>query len=191
MILGADGRVSTGKTVVFFWTLTFAAALTLLAAQVCWGELTVAQGFGAGASRDAYFLFLGGPFAAAVLAKGITAGRVSDDQTTKSSTSDRSDSALPTTNVSRNATVADVVTDDSGSTDLVDVQYTIFSFVAIVYFIGAMAANAISYGRDPGHTNLIGLPEIPAALLGLTSLAALTYVGNKAVANQRISHSLT
>jgi hypothetical protein len=32
-----------------------------------------------------------------------------------------------------------------------------------------------------GQTGTVGLPTIPSALLGLTSAAALTYVGNKAV----------
>jgi hypothetical protein len=185
-IVGADGRISTSKTVAYFWTLELAAALTFLGAVVCWGALGtktgVEEAFGSGSNWDAYLLLLGGPFAAAVIAKGITASSANGDSTAKTYTKDASEAAITTVKVEGSAQPKDVVTNDDGSTSLADTQYTIFSLVAVAYFLGALIGNIITYAK--GDAAQIGLPAIPSALLGLTSLAALTYVGNKAVATQ-------
>jgi hypothetical protein len=68
---------------------------------------------------------------------------------------------------------------DNGDTDLVDTQYVLFTAVAVAYFVGTLVMTTIDYLH--GSRTDVGLPEIPSALLGLTSLSALTYVGNKTV----------
>lgn len=182
-IVGADGRVSTSKTVAYFWTLELAAALTLLAAVVVFTNASpsgVDTAFGTDDPWEAYFLLLGGPFASAVIAKGITISKASGDPTAKTSTNDATTAAFSTANVDETAKAKDLVTNDDGSTSLADTQYTVFSVVALAYFLGATVSNVVNYVRADAME--IALPSIPAALLGLTSLAALTYVGNKAVA---------
>jgi hypothetical protein len=68
---------------------------------------------------------------------------------------------------------------DNGDTDLVDTQYVLFTAVAVAYFVGTLVVTTVDYLH--GSRATVGLPEIPSALLELTSLSALTYVGNKTV----------
>jgi hypothetical protein len=188
-IIGQDGRISTSKTVVFLWTLELAAALTLLAGVVCWGgrgsRPGVDQIFGTG-DWDAYFLLLGGPFAAAVIAKGVTTSVSNTDPNAKTATGDASNAAAATAvQAGGTAAAGDLVQNDDGTVSMPDTQYMIFTVVAMAYFLGAFIGNVVTYGKAAAtSTTQIGLPAIPPAILGLTSLAALTYVGNKAVANQ-------
>ena len=190
--VGADGRVSTSKTIGALWTLTFATALVVLTAMVWFGGLSVEESFGD--DWDSYLLLLGGPFAAAVLAKGITANKVGADPTAKTSTAAASGTALPTAvTTSDMPRTTDLVANDAGETSLADTQYVVFSFVALLYFLGSFIRLLVNYASKScadGVTTAstaaecvqgITLPQIPPSILGLTSLAALTYVGNKAV----------
>lgn len=187
-IVGMDGRISTSKTVVFLWTIELAGALTLLGAVVAWtrSAATADQIFGPGDSWDGYFLLLGGPFAAAVAAKGITATTTANDPNMKPSTADVSAMTAVPASIGGTAKAADIVKNDDGTVSIADSQYWIFSLVAVLYFLGAFVGNVITYGKAgrADKTATIGLPPIPAALLGLTSAAALAYVGNKAVSTQ-------
>ena len=179
IVLGADGRTSTSKSVIALWTLLFASSLVLLSGMVWWSGASAKDSFGG--NWNAYFLLLGGPFAAGVLAKGITVAGLNKSPDKKSSTAAASATAVSTTHkTTDSAKASDVVTNDSGETDLVDSQYVIFSLVAIAYFLGALIQQAVSYANTASQKG-IELPDIPSALLGLTSLAALTYVGNKTV----------
>ena len=181
VILGADGRISTSKTVVALWTMLFAMALVQLTGMTVFAGLPVAAAFGS--DWNSYLLLLGGPFASAVLAKGITVAQLSNDPTAKSVTAAAGSTAISTaTPTAATPSPADLVTDDGGTTSLPDTQYVVFSLVAIIFFVGAFVRNIVlyAYGAQPG----IALPQIPPTLLGLTSLAALTYVGHKAVPNQ-------
>ena len=184
VILGADGRISTSKTVVFFWTLILAAVLT---------QLTIIVVFSTGLEPTAIFgtdwssvlLLLGGPFASAVIAKGVVVAQTNSNPGAKTVlTQTASETASePENSLTGPASALDVVKNDAGETDLVDTQYVIFSLVAIVYFLGAYLQRLAGFAHqsDPSE---IGLPVIPSVLLGLTSLAALTYVGKKAVNDQ-------
>jgi hypothetical protein len=179
IVLGADGRTSTSKSVIALWTLLFASSLMLLSAMVWWSGASAKDSFGG--NWNAYFLLLGGPFAAGVLANGITVAGLNRSADKKSSTAAASATAISTTHkTTGSAKASDVVTNDSGETDLVDSQYVIFSLVAVAYFVGALIQHVVSYANTASQTG-IKLPDIPSALLGLTSLAALTYVGNKTV----------
>jgi hypothetical protein len=187
LIIGADGRVSTSKTVVYVWTFVFASALVIMTSMVVFGYLTPGQAFQTGSNWDAYLLLLGGPFASAVIAKGIVSYQTQQDPASKSGTSATAGTAntMSTTVTGAQPSATDIVNGDSGTPSLVDTQYSIFSLIAILYFVGLFIANLDKYAA--GAVNAAKaewLPQIPSALLGLTSLAALTYVGNKAVQTQ-------
>jgi hypothetical protein len=186
VIIGADGRVSTSKTVVYVWTFVFASALVILTSMVVFGHLKPNQAFHTGSSWDAYLVLLGGPFASAVIAKGVVSYQTQQDPSAKSGTSAAADTANPmSASVEGQPSATDIVNGDSGSPSLVDTQYSIFSLIAILYFVGRFIANLDNYAAGAvTAAKSVWLPQIPSALLGLTSLAALTYVGNKAVQTQ-------
>jgi hypothetical protein len=178
IILGADGRLSTSKAVTGLWTMYFVLALVLLTTLTFTSSLTAQQAFGG--DWNAYFLLLGGPFAAAVAAKGIVTAKVQKDPTSKTNTDAASETAVATAaTTAADATAGDLIMNDNGDTDLVDTQYVLFTAVAVAYFVGTLVMTTIDYLH--GSRTDVGLPEIPSALLGLTSLSALTYVGNKTV----------
>lgn len=186
VIIGADGRVSTSKTVAYVWTFVFASALLVLACMVVSGQLKPNQAFHMGSNWDAYLLLLGGPFASAVIAKGIVSYQTQQDPASKSGTSAAADTAnTMSTSTAKTPSATDIVNGDSGTPSLLDTQYSIFSLIAILYFAGRFIANLDKYASGAVIAkNSVWLPQIPSALLGLTSLAALTYVGNKAVQTQ-------
>ena len=183
VVIGADGRVSTSKAVVWLWTVIFATALLLMSAMTWFSDLSVDAVFGQ--DWDPYLLLLGGPFASAVAAKGITAGRVGTETGTKTpngSLRPRPAKPLPLRRQTRpNSQMCSRLTRERRS--LPDTQYIVFSCVAILYFVGAMISSLNDYALG---ARSLTLPEIPNALLGLTSLAALTYVGAKVVAKEGV-----
>ncbi len=157
VIVGQDNRVSTSKTMALTWTAVVAwmlvtEALRDLAANVSLGDLPV--------SSD-YLLLLGGPFAAAVAAKGIVVSRLTNGTLVKTAAPDDAPLRL-----------GDIVSADDGSVDLVDFQYSLFNLIALGIVI-------FTFVKHPGN----GLPAVPSGLLAVTSAAALTYIGNKAVAS--------
>jgi hypothetical protein len=187
VIIGTDGRVSTSKTVVYVWTFVFASALVIMTSMVVFGYLKPEQAFHTGSNWDAYLLLLGGPFASAVIAKGIVSYQTQQDPTSKSGTSATAGTAntMSTTVTTAQPSATDIVNGDSRTPSLVDTQYSIFSLIAILYFVGLFIGNLDKYAAGAVSADkAVWLPQIPSALLGLTSLAALTYVGNKAVQTQ-------
>lgn len=195
VIIGTDGYVSTSKTVVWLWTIIFAASLVTLSGMVWFHDLSPDAAFGQ--NWDEYLLLLGGPFAAAVAAKGITVSRAEGDAAgARSTTAAAGEGVVGASPPSKDGpSPSDVATTNSGATSLPDTQYVVFTFVAVLYFVGAFIHQLINYAKNacpplpPGTTgsgpagclSTLALPGIPAALLGLTSLAALTYVGAKTV----------
>lgn len=186
VIIGADGRVSTSKTVVYGWTGVFASVLVIMASLAVSGRLTPEQAFQTGSNWDAYLLLLGGPFASAVIAKGIVSYQTQQDPNSKSGTSATAGTAnAMSVTVATGPSAADIVNGDGNEPSLVDTQYSIFSLIAIFYFAGLFVANLDKYAAGAVSASKVEwFPQIPSALLGLTSLAALTYVGNKAVQTQ-------
>jgi hypothetical protein len=186
VIIGADGRVSTSKAVMYVWTFVFASALVILTSMVVFNYLKPSEAFQTGSNWDAYLLLLGGPFASAVIAKGIVSYQTQQDPTSKSGTSASASTAnTMSASVVQQPSATDIVNGDSGTPSLVDTQYSIFSLIAILYFAGRFIANLDKYAAGAiSASKSVWLPQIPSALLGLTSLAALTYVGNKAVQTQ-------
>jgi hypothetical protein len=152
-IIGTDKRVSTSKTVAVVWTYAVASALLSIVVAKWWGHdhaynAQVKTGLQAG-----YALLIGGPLGAAILAKGIVSSQVAGGQ------------SKPT---AENASAADLVNNDQGTTDLGDLQYVLFNTVALTFFFGEFIGSP-----------QLGLPTIPDVLLGLTSVSAVGYVSKK------------
>jgi len=160
-IIGADGRFSTGLTQLAIWTLAIGTALGFLLGRSMFEGVSL-SGALPESTWDDYLILLGGPFAAAVLAKGIVTYKVD------AGTLQKSEPAAPQ--------ITQVATNDSGSVDLVDSQYLLFNIIALGYFTITLVNTAV-------------LPTIPPTLLAMTSGTAALYVANKAA--QRNAPSIT
>jgi IPT/TIG domain len=165
-LLGEDNRISTSKTQAGLWTVVLAWGIAFLLGRHLYEHVPLETVLPQ-ASWDQYLVILGGPFAAAALAKGIVTTKVSSGNLTK------------TTTTPDQATINQVVQDDGSQTDLVDSQYFLFNIVAIVYFLVQIARTPL-------------LPSMPATLLAATSGAAALYVGNKATSgsDKPVIHSV-
>jgi hypothetical protein len=157
--VGTDKRLSTSKTVAVVWTYALASALLSIIISKWWGHphaynLQVNTGLQAG-----YALLIGGPLGAAIVAKGLVTSQVAKGQSKPQSTD--------------GAKASDLVSDDSGETDLGDLQYVLFNAVALIFFFGELLGSP-----------QLGLPTIPDVLLGLTSVSAVGYVTKKALPSQ-------
>lgn len=111
--------------------------------------------------QEEYLVLLGGPFAAAVLAKFITTRK--DEQGQIQKTDAGPGGGGP----------SDIITDDAGETDLVDFQYFMFNLLTLALFLGTLCFNL--------HD---GFPDLPDLLIGLTSISGATYVAKKAAERQ-------
>lgn len=154
----------------------------LLGAITWFTNLSVDEAFGS--DWDPYLLLLGGPFAAGVLAKGLTVARSGPTSAAGiGRVTEAGQGAVgmvkDDTEETAEPSLSDIGKSNDGNSSLPDTQYVVFSLVAVVYFLGAFVHNLLRYVHADEKT--ITLPQIPSALLGLTSLAAATYVGAKAV----------
>jgi hypothetical protein len=152
ILSGVDNRASTSKTVVFAWTIAVAFGLLALVVAIWLGDhapwdLQVNRGL-----QEEYLLLLGGPFAAAILAKYAT----SSQQDTK--TSGPVGGAAPT----------QLVTNDDGDTDLGDFQYMLFNVIGLTFFFG-------DFIGDLGN----GFPDLPPILTGLMLTSTGGYAAKK------------
>ncbi|HEY1716583.1 MAG TPA: hypothetical protein VGG07_27040 [Solirubrobacteraceae bacterium] len=155
IISGTDHRISTSKTVAFAWTLAIVFGLLSLIVAIWLGDSTpwnlqVSRGL-----QDEYLLLLAGPYAAAVLAKYATT------QQQDSKTAGPVGGAAP----------SQLVTNDSGDTDLGDFQYVLFNVVGLVFF----------FGKFIGHLSE-ALPFLPSVLTGLMLTSAGGYSAKKLLA---------
>jgi hypothetical protein len=154
LVVGADNRISTSKLLAVMWT----GILVFLILGI------VFESFGSPATftkqieaiDPVYLILLGGPFAAAVLAKGIVSQAVASGTTQKPA------AATPS--------ASDAFSDDDGNTSLVDTQYLIFNALAAVIVLGQFITAPTG-----------GAPTVPGFLAGLTGASATTYVANKAI----------
>jgi hypothetical protein len=147
--------LSTSKTVAVLWTYSVASALL---------SIVIAKWMGHGHAygeqvknglQGEYALLIGGPIGAAILSKGIVSNQVAGG------------ASKPEADA---AQAVDLVTGDTGQTDLGDLQYILFNTVALVFFFGEFLSKPYA-----------GLPTIPDVLLGLTSVSAVGYVAKKAL----------
>ena len=154
-LIGTDRRFSTSLTQLGLWTVAIVTGVAFLLGRVMFENGATLDTVLSGDRWDEYLLLLGGPFAAAVIAKGVVTYKVSNGTLQKSEAA----AASPT----------QVFTGDSGTADLVDAQYLLFNVVALAYFVVQLIAEC-------------ELPAMPAPLLALTSGTAATFVASKAVA---------
>ena len=196
VILGQDNRTSTSKTFIFMWTLLVGWALV---SMLITGELTTVHGcvgplasahqvtnaiktcgdmndqvgllqigwhnFAVNGLSGGYLVLLGIPASAAVAAKAITQSK-NDSGTARKRSAPPAQGNIPNKAMAR---VAQIFSADDGTTDIGDFQYVIFNLVTAVYFVAEFV-----------RPSPLGLPVIPATLLGLTSVSAALYVGKKA-----------
>jgi hypothetical protein len=156
-LIGTDRRFSTSLTQLGLWTLAIATGFAWLFGRVMFDGATLSVVLPNNVWDD-YLILLGGPFAAAVLAKGIVTWKLEKGVLQKSE---------PTSTQARQ-----VLTGDDGSANLVDSQYLIFNFIALGYYV----IQVIAKGK---------LPVIPPPLLAMTSGTAALYVSTKAAHRNR------
>jgi len=157
LILGDDGRTSTSKLQAALWTFAVLWALISLLAGA--GVETFEKALSGEKLREEYLLLLGGPFAAAIAAKGITTKQKAADPAAKPDKLGKSTLA---------ERVAEVISNDEGDVDLGDFQYAAFTLVTLTYFTWAFIKNPAA-----------GLPPVPGTLLVLVGVSQATYVGKK------------
>ena len=164
LFIGADNRTSTSKLQATLWTYAILWALISLLAGAGVDEFNDALGDNL---REEYFLLLGGPFAAAVAAKAITAPKAREGRKQPKETEGRSTAS---------ERVVEAVANDTGAIDLGDFQYVAFTLLTLTYFTWAFI-------DAPGN----GLPSIPGTLLVLTGVSLSTYIGKKALLPEAVA----
>lgn len=155
LLIGTDNRVSTSKTTAALWTLVVLYFITTEALIAGYGPSNYFKSLIQTISL-LYLVFLGGPFAAAVLAKVTVSTQTATGQLQKSE--------------ANSPKIADVFSDDDGNTDLVDVQYLVFNLLIAIIVL-------LQFIHAPGY----GAPPVPDLLAILTGGSAATYVANKAL----------
>jgi hypothetical protein len=160
LVLGKDKRLSTSKLQALLWTYTLVGILLAIVIANWIGQTSGLDTLIRDSLPQEYLLLLGAPFAAAVASKAVIATKVENGTVTKTEGGD----------TGATVRVKEAFGDDQGNTNLVDTQYLLFNFVALLYVIGGFI-------DTPGA----GVPSIPGVLVGLTSVSAATYVSNKAV----------
>lgn len=160
-VTGRDGRLSTSTTLALAWTVIL---VWLLLA-------TLGYGLAAGGGVDwfqgpegplsslttVYLPLLGGPYAALIAAKAVVGMRV-----------ERGSLAKPAPKGTQRRPVHDLIANDGGRTDLVDLQYVALSAVTMLYVVAFFLT-------DVGG----GLPKLPAEMWALTGAPAGAYLLNK------------
>jgi hypothetical protein len=161
LYVGKDGRWSTSKVQALLWTYAVLFGLASLIVAAWLGDDMGWENQKKLGLQEEYLILLGGPFAAAVLSKAITTQKVEEG------TLPKPEATEPAGTLGEG--VREVISDDTGDTDLVDTQYFLFNLLALGYFIGTFTFNL--------HD---GFPDLPDLLVGLTSVSAATYVAKKA-----------
>jgi len=167
-LVGLDNRASTSRTIALLWTIVVGYCLLalVLIATAKHSSATpippdqIPDGFIDAALKPlapAYIVLLGAPFAAAVGAHAIVSQRTKPGGRLQKSKSASRPNPLQ------------IVTDDDGNLDLVDLQYTLFNLIAATFVL-------TQFIPHPAQ----GIPNIPAALAVLTGVSAAVYTSNKA-----------
>jgi hypothetical protein len=161
LLIGQDNRFSTSRTTAVIWTYTVAVAVASFVISKWLGYPGALDRFTKQGLQGQYALLVGGPLGAAILAKGIVSAQLASG-----------DSAKP---AAESASPGQLAQDDAGNADLGDIQYLLFNAVALLFFYGDFM------GTPQG-----GLPSLPDALVGLTSLSAVGYVSKKTLSSPAI-----
>ncbi|MFD3539992.1 hypothetical protein ACFWUQ_10880 [Streptomyces sp. NPDC058662] len=162
-ITGRDGRLSTSTTLALAWTVI-----------LVWLLLTVlGYGLTAGGGADwfggehgplsplttVYLPLLGGPYVALIAAKTVVGMRLVNGSLAK---------PAPRPTLSGRRPLRELIANDSGRTDLVDLQYIVFSAVTMLYVV-------LFFLSEVGD----GLPRLPTEIWALTGAPAGAYLVNK------------
>ncbi|MGW7101153.1 hypothetical protein [Streptomyces sp. NPDC054838] len=173
-VTGRDGRLSTSTTLALAWTVILVwLLLTCLGyGLTAGGGITWFQGEHGPLSNLAtvYLPLLGGPYLALIGAKTVVGIRVGNGSLAKPA-------PKPTTTGRR--PLRELIANDSGRTDLVDLQYVALSAVTMLYVV-------LFFLADVGG----GLPRLPGEIWALTGAPAGAYLVNKLAtrANPVITH---
>ncbi|MEV6950807.1 hypothetical protein [Streptomyces sp. NPDC051183] len=166
-ITGRDGRLSTSTALALAWTLIL---VWLLLAILGYG-LTAGGGvdwFRGGEDgghsplsslTSVYLPLLGGPYVALIGAKAVVGLRLEHGSMAK---------PAPKPTRSGRRPLRELIANDGGRTDLVDLQYVALSAVTMLYVVAFFLA-------DVGG----GLPRLPAEIWALTGAPAGAYLVNK------------
>ena len=161
LLLGADGRVSTSKAGVLLWTFGLAYAASFLAGIAGLFQVPVFE-TSSNSNWTDYLVLLGGPFAAAVLAKAIVLTKSVNgtlakdvipglaDPNALGPAAPSGDPVAPEPNANQqpdpapaqgsNTLPTGLLTNDSGNVDVVDAQYLVFNLVAFLFAAFAFLA---------------------------------------------------
>ncbi|MFD9303259.1 hypothetical protein ACFWCB_11480 [Streptomyces sp. NPDC060048] len=160
-VTGRDGRLSTSTTMALAWTviLLWLLLTTLAYGLTAGGGTDWFQGADAPLSNLAtvYLPLLGGPYAALIAAKTVVGLRV-----------EHGGMAKPPPKGNKRRPLRDLIANDSGRTDLVDLQYVALSAVTMLYVVAFFVT-------DVGG----GLPKLPTEMWALTGAPAGAYLLNK------------
>ncbi|MBP0934647.1 hypothetical protein J0X20_13670 [Streptomyces sp. KCTC 0041BP] len=162
-VTGRDGRLSTSTTLALAWTVIL---LWLLLTILGYG---LTAGGGAGWFRGehgplsslttVYLPLLGGPYVALIAAKAVVGMRVESGTMAK---------PAPKPSATGRRPLRELIANDSGRTDLVDLQYVALSAVTMLYVV-------LFFLSDVGA----GLPDLPGEIWALTGAPAGAYLVNK------------
>lgn len=152
-VTGRDGRLSTSTALALAWTVIL---VWLLLAILAYG-LTAGGGVAYFRGTDGplsqlttvYLPLLGGPYVALIAAKTVVGLRVENGSLAKPA-------AKPTESGRR--PLRELIANDSGRTDLVDLQYVALSAVTMLYVV-------LFFLADVGG----GLPRLPAEMWAPTA----------------------
>ncbi|MDJ0380594.1 hypothetical protein [Streptomyces sp. G-G2] len=168
LVTGRDGRLSTSKTLATAWT---GLLLWMLLVLLVYG-LTQGIGWFRG-PRDpfqsltsVYLPLLGGPYLALIGAKGVVGVRVQNGHLFKPEK--KPEPGAPPAGAPQKLPMNELIANDSGQTDLMDLQYVAFSVVTMLYVAAFFVA-------DVGA----GLPKLPTGIWALTGAPAGVYLVNK------------
>ncbi|MEU8438579.1 hypothetical protein AB0F18_37975 [Streptomyces sp. NPDC029216] len=162
-VTGRDGRLSTSTTLALAWTVI----LVWLLLTILGYGLTAGGGIGyfrgehgpLSSLTPVYLPLLGGPYLALIAAKTVVGIRVENGTLAK---------PAPKPTATGRRPLRELIANDSGRTDLVDLQYVALSAVTMLYV-------ALFFLSDVGA----GLPELPSEIWALTGAPAGAYLVNK------------
>ncbi|MFJ9595370.1 hypothetical protein ACIRS3_21755 [Streptomyces virginiae] len=162
-ITGRDGRLSTSTALALAWTVI----LVWLLLAILGHGLTAGGGVSYFRGADGplstlttvYLPLLGGPYVALIAAKTVVGLRVEHGSLAKPP-------APPTPSGRR--PLRELIANDSGRTDLVDLQYVTLSAITMLYVV-------LFFLADVGA----GLPRLPEEIWALTGAPAGAYLVNK------------
>ncbi|MGW5345209.1 hypothetical protein [Streptomyces sp. HUAS TT3] len=163
LVTGRDGRLSTSTALALAWTVILVwLLLTILAYGLTAGGGTryfTGEPGPLSSLTSVYLPLLGGPYVALIAAKAVVGIRLENGSLAKPA-------AQPTASGRR--PLRELIANDSGRTDLVDLQYVALSVVTMLYVV-------LFFLSDVGR----GLPELPAQIWALTGAPAGAYLVNK------------